>query len=31
MSDPALMQRVRDVDVFAEIEPGQKEKIILAL
>ncbi len=31
MSDPALMQRVRDVDVFAEIEPGQKEKLVLAL
>ena len=31
MSDAALMQRVRDVDVFAEIEPRQKEKLVLAL
>ena len=31
MSDDALLQRVVDVDVFAEIEPNQKERIILAL
>src|SRR5450759_3081159 len=31
MSDDALMGRVNDVDVFAEIEPNQKERIILAL
>ncbi|HEY5868922.1 MAG TPA: magnesium-translocating P-type ATPase [Candidatus Tectomicrobia bacterium] len=31
MSDEALLQRVADVDVFAEIEPNQKERIILAL
>jgi P-type Mg2+ transporter len=31
MSDAALMQRATEVDVFAEIEPGQKEKLILAL
>ncbi len=31
MSDDALMRRVNDVDVFAEIEPNQKERIILAL
>src|SRR3989449_726084 len=31
LSDYALVQRVADVDVFAEIEPNQKERIILAL
>ncbi len=31
MSDGALLKRVVDVDVFAEIEPNQKERIILAL
>ena len=31
MSDEALRQRVSSVDVFAEVEPNQKERIILAL
>ena len=31
MSDEALLGRVNDVDVFAEVEPNQKERIILAL
>src|SRR5438132_8906489 len=31
MSDSALLKHVVDVDVFAEIEPNQKERIILAL
>ncbi len=31
LSDLALLKRVADVDVFAEIEPNQKEHIILAL
>ena len=31
MSDEALRGRVNDVDIFAEIEPNQKERIILAL
>jgi Mg2+-importing ATPase len=31
MSDAALLKRVGDVDVFAEVEPNQKERIILAL
>ncbi len=31
MSDAALRHRVNQVDVFAEIEPNQKEKIIRAL
>jgi Mg2+-importing ATPase len=31
LSDNALIQRVADVDIFAEIEPNQKERIILAL
>jgi len=31
LSDYALVQRVLGVDVFAEIEPNQKERIILAL
>ena len=31
MSDEALLGRVNGVDVFAEVEPNQKERIILAL
>lgn len=31
LSDEALLHHVVDVDVFAEIEPNQKERIILAL
>ncbi len=31
MSDESLRQRVGTVDVFAEVEPNQKERIILAL
>ncbi len=31
MSNEALMKRVNSVDIFAEIEPNQKERIILAL
>jgi Mg2+-importing ATPase len=31
MSDPALLQRAGGIDVFAEIEPSQKERLILAL
>ncbi len=31
MSDAALLGRVGDVDVFAEVEPNQKERIIVAL
>jgi Mg2+-importing ATPase len=31
ISDAALMRQASDVDVFAEIEPGQKERLILAL
>jgi P-type Mg2+ transporter len=31
LSDAALLKHVVDVDVFAEIEPNQKERIILAL
>ena len=31
LSDGALLHRAADVDVFAEIEPNQKERIILAL
>jgi Mg2+-importing ATPase len=31
LSDEALRQRAGEVDVFAEIEPNQKERIILAL
>jgi Mg2+-importing ATPase len=31
MSDEALFQQVNDVDVFAEVEPNQKERIIIAL
>ncbi len=30
-SDAALIRRADEVDVFAEIEPGQKERIVLAL
>jgi Mg2+-importing ATPase len=31
MSDEALLKRVNDVDVFAEVEPNHKERVILAL
>ncbi len=31
MSDEALQKRVNDINVFAEVEPNQKERIILAL
>ena len=31
MTDDALRQRVNEVDVFAEVEPNQKDRIILAL
>jgi len=31
LSDEALLRRVNEVDVFAEVEPNQKERIILAL
>jgi len=31
MSDEALLERVNEVDVFAEVEPNHKERIILAL
>jgi Mg2+-importing ATPase len=31
MSDEALLHQVNEVDVFAEVEPNQKERIILAL
>src|SRR4029077_15197830 len=31
MSDEALLNRVGQVDVFAEVEPNQKERLILAL
>jgi Mg2+-importing ATPase len=31
MSDEALLNRVSQVDVFAEVEPNQKERLILAL
>ena len=31
MSNEALLARVTDVDVLAEVEPNQKERIILAL
>ena len=31
MSDEALQRQVQEVDVFAEVEPNQKERIILAL
>lgn len=31
LSDTALLQRVNEVDIFAETEPNQKERILLAL
>jgi Mg2+-importing ATPase len=31
MSDQALMNRVNEVDLFTEVEPNQKDRIILAL
>jgi Mg2+-importing ATPase len=31
LSDEALLREVNEVDVFAEVEPNQKERIILAL
>ncbi len=31
MSDDALMAMIKDVNVFAEVEPNQKERIILAM
>ena len=31
MSSEALMKQVKDTDIFAEVEPNQKENIILAL
>ncbi len=31
MSDSALLSRVSEVDIFAEIEPNQKERIIIAI
>jgi Mg2+-importing ATPase len=31
MSDEALLKKVNEVNVFAEVEPNQKERIILAL
>ncbi len=31
MSDEALLKRVNDIIIFAEVEPNQKERIILAL
>jgi len=31
LSDEALMHRVRETNVFAEVEPNQKERIIIAL
>jgi len=31
MSDEALLRQVNEADVFAEVEPNQKERIILAL
>jgi P-type Mg2+ transporter len=31
MSDAALLKRVNEVDIFAEVEPNHKERIILAL
>jgi Mg2+-importing ATPase len=31
MSDGALLRRIQDVDIFAEVEPNQKERIILAM
>lgn len=31
MSDEALLNRINDIDIFAEVEPNQKEHIILTL
>jgi len=31
LTDEALLQRVNEIDVFAEVEPNQKDRIILAL
>ncbi len=31
ISDEALLQRVRNTDIFAEVEPNQKERILLAI
>jgi Mg2+-importing ATPase len=31
MSDEALLKQVNDISIFAEVEPNQKERIILAL
>jgi len=31
MSSEALIRKVNDIDIFAEVEPNQKERIILAL
>ncbi len=31
MSDGALLRQVQDADIFAEVEPNQKERIILAM
>ena len=31
LSDEALMHRVQEINVFAEVEPNQKERIIIAL
>jgi Mg2+-importing ATPase len=31
LSDAALVQRVGDIDIFAETEPNQKERILIAL
>jgi len=31
LSDEAIFQRTREADIFAEVEPNQKEQIILAL
>jgi Mg2+-importing ATPase len=31
LSDEALIRRVNDVDIFAEVEPNQKERVVLSL
>lgn len=31
MTDEALMRKAKDTDVFAEVEPNQKERIVMAL
>ena len=31
MSDMALMQKAGSIDIFSEVEPNQKERIIIAL